>query len=97
MNTKTSKNGKPPLEETLIKCLDLYFERLGNQKPHAVMEMVTEVFEKPTIEYVLKKTCGNLTKASKVLGITRSTLRNRIAKYDLKVTLGKTNKTYKKK
>ena len=79
----TSNKKNSPLENTLIDCLDMYFERLGDQKPHAVLSMVTEVVEKHTILYVLKKTEGNLTKASKVLGITRATLRKKIIGYSI--------------
>ena len=81
---KSTKHSNSPLEKTLIDCLDLYFERLGNQSPHAVLEMVTVVTEIPTIQYVLEKTEGNLTNASKILGITRFTLRKKILKYNLK-------------
>ena len=81
---KSIKHSNSPLEKTIVDCLDLYFERLGNQSPHAVLEMVTVVTEIPTIQYVLEKTEGNLTKASKILGITRSTLRKKILKYNLK-------------
>ncbi len=81
---KSIKHSNSPLEKTIVDCLDLYFERLGNQSPHAVLEMVTVVTEIPTIQYVLEKTEGNLTNASKILGITRSTLRKKILKYNLK-------------
>ena len=79
----TSNKKNAPLENTLIDCLDLYFDRLGDQKPHAVLSMVTEVVEKPTILYVLKKTDGNITKASQILGITRATLRKKIIGYNI--------------
>tara|TARA_E500000178_G_scaffold356712_1_gene437769 strand:+ start:22170 stop:22460 length:291 start_codon:yes stop_codon:yes gene_type:complete len=92
VDIKKPKNDKSPLEAILITCLDVYFEQLGNQKPHAVLDMVTEVFEKPTIEYALKKTSGNLTKASDILGITRSTLRKKMTKYSLaQIHCAKTN------
>jgi Fis family transcriptional regulator len=39
--------------------------------------------EKPTILYVLKKTDGNITKASQILGITRATLRKKIIGYNI--------------
>ena len=79
----TSNKKNSPLENKLIDCLDLYFDRLGDQKPHAVLSMVTEVVEKPTILYVLKKTDGNITKASQILGITRATLRKKIIGYNI--------------
>ena len=90
MTTRPKKNNNPPLEETLVECLDIYFQHLGEQKPHAVLAMVTEVIEKPTITYVIKKTGGNISKASEILGITRATLRKKISKY--KIDNGKSEK-----
>ena len=90
MKIGPQRNDKPPLEETLVECLDIYFQRLGEQKPHAVLAMVTEVIEKPTIIYVIDKTEGNISKASEILGVTRSTLRKKISKY--KIGVGKSSK-----
>ena len=83
MTTRPQKNNKPPLEETLVECLDIYFQRLGEQKPHAVLAMVTEVIEKSTITYVINKTGGNISKASQILGVTRATLRKKISNYKI--------------
>jgi len=83
MITRPQKNNKPPLEETLVECLDIYFQRLGEQKPHAVLAMVNEVIEKSTIAYVMNKTGGNISKASQILGVTRATLRKKISTYKL--------------
>ena len=82
MTTRPQKNNKP-LEETLVECLDIYFQRLGEQKPHAVLAMVTEVIEKSTIAYVINKTGGNISKASQILGVTRATLRKKISNYKI--------------
>ena len=83
MTTRPQKSNKPPLEETLIECLDIYFQRLGEQKPHAVLAMVNEVIEKSTIAYVMNKTGGNISKASQILGVTRATLRKKISTYKI--------------
>ena len=83
MTTRPQKNNKPPLEETLVECLDIYFQRLGEPKPHAVLAMVTEVIEKSTIAYVINKTEGNISKASQILGVTRATLRRKISNYKI--------------
>ena len=90
MTTRPQKNNKPPLEETLVECLDIYFQRLGEQKPHAVLAMVNEVIEKSTIAYVINKTGGNISKASQILGVTRATLRKKISNY--KIDKGKSHK-----
>jgi Fis family transcriptional regulator len=45
--------------------------------------MVIREVEKPLIEAVLKHCGQNQTKASKVLGLSRSTLRKKVELYDL--------------
>ena len=85
MENKNIKKNEPGIDKTIQDSLIIYFNRLGEQKPHAVLEMVRNAAEKPTIEYVLKKTKYNLSLASKILGVTRSTLRKKTAKYQILV------------
>ena len=70
MTTRPQKNNKP-LEEALVECLDIYFQHLGEQKPHAVLAMVIEVVEKSTITYVINKTGGNISGHSKFFSFKR--------------------------
>lgn len=51
----------------------------------SIYEKVVEKTEKNLITEVLQKTGGNQVKASKMLGISRMMLRNRIEKYGIKV------------
>lgn len=88
MEEKNLEKNEPRIDKTIQESLQLYFNRLGEQKPHAVLEMVTNVTEKSTIEFVLKKTKYNLSLSSKVLGITRATLRKKISKYQIIVRKG---------
>jgi DNA-binding protein Fis len=48
------------------------------------MDMSLEELEKAHIKNVLEKTGGNITHASKVLGISRYTLREKLKKYGLR-------------
>lgn len=57
----------------------------------SIHEKVMEVTEKNLITEVLQKTGGNQVKASKMLGISRMMLRNRIDKYGIKVETKVTN------
>ena len=69
------------LDQALINSLNIYFEQLGDQNPHALHEMVLEAIEKPLIRYVLEKTHGNLSKTAEMLGLSRNTLRKKMNQY----------------
>ena len=56
MENKHLKENETKIDKIIQESLEIYFNRLGEQKPHAVLEMVINVAEKPTIEFVLKKT-----------------------------------------
>jgi Fis family transcriptional regulator len=47
---------------------------------------ILATIEKPLIESVLNRTCGNQSKAAKFLGINRNTLHSKIKKLGIKVT-----------
>jgi Fis family transcriptional regulator, factor for inversion stimulation protein len=74
------------LEGALIDALDLYFEQLGNQKPHALYEMVIVAMERPLLHYALDRCEGNITKTSALLGLTRNTLRKKIARHQIQLS-----------
>ena len=83
MENKHLKENETKIDKIIQESLEIYFNRLGGQKPHAVLEMVINVAEKPTIEFVLKKTNYNFSASSKILGITRATLRKKVAKHKI--------------
>ena len=83
MENKHLKENETKIDKIIQESLEIYFNRLGEQKPHAVLEMVINVAEKPTIEFVLKKTNYNFSASSKILGITRATLRKKVAKHKI--------------
>ena len=71
------------LDEALTAALDSYFEQLGNQKPHAVYDMVLGCIEKPMLEHVMKRAGGNQSKAAEILGLNRNTLRKKLQQYNI--------------
>ncbi|OUW06369.1 MAG: hypothetical protein CBD16_00245 [Betaproteobacteria bacterium TMED156] len=82
---KSIKKNEPRIDKTIQDSLELYFNNLGEQKPHAVLQMVIGAAEKSTVEFVLKKTKHNISLTSQILGITRSTLRKKISKHKILV------------
>lgn len=74
------------LEGALLDALDLYFAQLGNQKPHALYEMVVHAVERPLILFALDRCEGNITKTSALLGLTRNTLRKKISRHQIQTS-----------
>ncbi|MFU8877666.1 MAG: helix-turn-helix domain-containing protein [Wenzhouxiangellaceae bacterium] len=75
----------PPkcLREMVETAVRQYLDDMGNTPPDNLHERILVEVEKPLIRTVLEYTGGNQSRAAKILGITRSTLRNRIRLYKL--------------
>ena len=78
----TSVNGA--LCEHVRKAVRRYLTDMGSHEPEKLYRMVIDQVEAPLVEEVLKFTDGNQSRASEILGITRSTLRNKIIDHQLK-------------
>ncbi len=65
------------------QSLQEYFDQLDGQTPANLYSMVLAEVEKPLIEMVLQLTKGNQSKAAIILGISRGTLRKKMAQYKL--------------
>ena len=77
-------------ESGLIEPQDLPNHIFSNQQdvPHESMDTGTLSGEKAALIAALKKTGGNRSKAARILGVTRTTVWNRINKYNLKLEQG---------
>ncbi len=73
----------PKVDETIRQALDQYFQVLGDQRPHALYEMVMTAAERPLLIYVMDRYQGNLSHAAQALGITRFTLRSKLRAHGL--------------
>ncbi|WP_126446746.1 helix-turn-helix domain-containing protein [Sulfuricystis multivorans] len=71
------------LADCVRRSLNRYFRDLDGETPHAIYDMVIGCVEKPMLEVVLKQARGNQTVAAEMLGISRSTLRRKLAQYQL--------------
>lgn len=71
------------LPESVRESLKTYFTKLEGQSPSNLYGMVIAEVEKPLIEMVLQLTNGNQSKAAKILGISRGTLRKKMAIYQI--------------
>jgi Fis family transcriptional regulator len=69
--------------DCIRRNLNRYFRDLDGESPHAIYDMVLATVEKPMLEVVLKHAAGNQTVAAEMLGISRSTLRRKLAEHNL--------------
>ena len=74
---------KKNLPDNIDTLLDQYFNDLDGDKPTAIYEMVITTVEKPLLLYIMNKTEGNQSKAAKMLGLNRNTLRKKLKQYNL--------------
>ena len=74
---------KKNLPDNIDTLLDQYFNDLDGDEPTAIYEMVINAVEKPLLLYIMNKTEGNQSKAAKMLGLNRNTLRKKLKQYNL--------------
>jgi Fis family transcriptional regulator len=69
--------------ENVRQSLRQYFSKLDGQTPANLYGLVLAEVEKPLLEMVLQLTNGNQSKAAIILGLSRGTLRKKMAIYGL--------------
>ena len=76
---------KSPLNEEVRKAMKRYFKQLDQKNvPIDVYQLVLNEIEPPLLSSVMKFSNNNQSKASRILGINRTTLRTKLKKYDIK-------------
>ncbi len=71
------------LSDHVKETVEQYFSQLNGHDTAGLYAMVISEVEKPLLEATLKYCNDNQTKASKILGLSRSTLRKKIELYQL--------------
>lgn len=74
---------KQPLCQQVTQALESYFSQLDGHDAVDLHAMVISEVEKPLLEAVMRQTKSNQSKAAKVLGLSRGTLRKKLALYQL--------------
>lgn len=86
LDSKTTIDGQQtpaPLSVHVTKTVEHYFSKLNGHDTCGLYAMVISEVEKPLILATLNYCGHNQSKASKILGLSRSTLRKKIELYDL--------------
>lgn len=69
----------PALRECVARAVRRYLSDLGDHRASDLYRMVLVEVEGPMLDEVLRHCRGNQTRASQLLGITRATLRKKLA------------------
>ena len=71
------------LREMVKNSIEQYFEDLGGHETINLYELVLKEVEVPLLTVVLEQTKNNQSKAAKILGLNRGTLRKKLKQCDL--------------
>lgn len=69
--------------QAVTLALTDYFRSLEGEPPHQLHTLVTNEVEAPLLEMTLELAGGNQTVAAKMLGLSRNTLRKKMAAHGL--------------
>lgn len=72
-----------PLSKCVQDALRFYLANMAGHDVVNLYALVLEEVERPMFETVLDHTNGNLSQAAKILGLTRATLRKRLAAHGI--------------
>ena len=75
---------KKPLKDEVRKAMKRYFNQLDQSNiPIDVYQLVLNEVEPPLLNSVMNFSNNNQSKAAKILGIDRTTLRTKLKKYNI--------------
>lgn len=80
---KSKKLQNNKLSDQVKKSIENYFKDLNGEFPCNVYQLVLAEMEKPLLEVVMDYSDRNQSRASKILGINRNTLRKKLDSYQI--------------
>ena len=80
--TKSATTGQS-FASSVRESLLNYFAQLDGEEPANLYSMVLAEMEVPLLKVIMQYTNGNQSKAAKLLGISRGTLRKKLAIYQI--------------
>ena len=87
---RKTKQTRHQLHEAISTSLRLMFEQIKDMPdPTGLHQLVVSVAEEPLLRETLIYTQGNFARAARILGISPTTLRNKVAEHKIKVKVPK--------
>jgi len=80
---KTLAKAARQIDTSFETALDRYFHEMDGEVPNNLYEMVIGRAERALFASVMERAQGNQTQAAKMLGVSRTTLRNKLTAYKL--------------
>ena len=80
---KINKGNGQTLSDHVRQSVEEYFAHLNGHDSSGLYQLVLSEIEKPLLETALKHSDFNQSKAAKVLGLSRSTLRKKLDQYGI--------------
>jgi len=71
------------LSDHVRQCVEDYFSHLNGHDSSGLYQLVLAEVERPLLETAMKHADFNQSKAAKVLGLSRSTLRKKLDQYGI--------------
>lgn len=72
-----------PLRDSVKQALKNYLAQLDGEDPTDLYNLVLAEVEHPFLDMVMQYTRGNQTRAAKMLGLNRGTLRKKLKQYGM--------------
>lgn len=69
------------LSESVVHCVQKYFQELKGEEPVELYQVVLEEIETPLFKAVMEHCKYNQSRAAQILGISRGTLRTKLRLY----------------
>ena len=84
IETQTAaENQQQPLRTSVETAINNYFAQLGGQPASDIYDMVLTEVEEPLFKAIMRYTRNNQSRAARLLGLSRGTLRKKLKIYDL--------------
>jgi Fis family transcriptional regulator, factor for inversion stimulation protein len=71
------------LSDRVQHAIQTYFTQLEGEEPHNLYPLVLTEMEVPLLKTIMQYTKGNQSRAAKLLGLSRGTLRKKLSMYQI--------------